>query len=125
MSKYETFEEMPVWIETRKTINKVYNVTGKKKVFKDFDLARQMRRAIVSVLSNISEGFERRNFEKRGDTEFIRYLSMAKGSAGELRAQLYVALDQGYMDKRVFKDIQEQSKLISKMLSGLIKYLKK
>lgn len=69
-------------------------------------------------MSNIAEGFER-----SGTREFIRFLSTAKGSAGEVRAQLYVALDQGYLEQAIFDDLSQSIVKISKMLSGLIAYL--
>ena len=81
-------------------------------------MVNQIRRASVSILSNIAEGFER-----NGDKEFIQFLTIAKGSCGEVRAQLYVALDQHYIDKEKFVIIKNKLVETSRMLSGLIKYL--
>ena len=78
-----------------------------------------MRRAAVSILSNIAEGFER-----GGDKEFIQFLAIAKGSAGELRAQLYVALDQNYLSNAKFDSLSQQAIEISQLISGFMKYLK-
>ena len=78
-----------------------------------------MRRASISILSNIAEGFER-----NGDKEFIQFLTIAKGSCGEVGAQLYVAFDQEYVDQREFEMIQNKLVEVSRMLSGLVKYLK-
>jgi four helix bundle protein len=78
----------------------------------------QIRRAAVSVLSNIAEGFER-----EGNVEFCRFLAMAKGSCGEVRAQLYVALDQQYVTAEQLDMTVRQAVEVSRMISGLIKYL--
>jgi four helix bundle protein len=82
-------------------------------------LTNQIRRAAISIVSNIAEGFER-----NGDKEFIQFLTVAKGSCGEIRAQLYVAFDQGYVDEESFLNIQSKLEETSRMISGLIKYLK-
>lgn len=87
---------------------------------KDFGLKDQIRRAAVSVLSNIAEGYER-----GGTKEFVQFLSVAKGSAGEVRSQLYVALDQSYIDQKEFDELLAQVKQISKMITGLMNYLQK
>ena len=83
------------------------------------DCAIKFDEQAVSVLSNIAEGFER-----DGDKEFIQFLSLAKGSCGEIRAQLYVALDQEYIDSGEFTAFRNSAGEISRMISGLIKYLK-
>ena len=86
---------------------------------RDFGLRDQMRRACVSILSNIAEGFER-----SGTGEFVQFLSAAKGSAGEVRAQLYVAVDRSYIDKERFRELSVLATEISRMISGLMAYLK-
>ena len=86
--------------------------------FKDIDLQRQIRRASVSLTSNIAEGFERNT-----DKEFIHFLYIAKGSAGEIRSQLYLALDLNYITELQFTELYSEIVEISKLLSGLIKYL--
>ncbi len=96
----------------------IYQTSSSGNFSKDFALVNQIRRASVSILSNIAEGFER-----NGDKEFIQFLTIAKGSCGEVRAQLYVALDQNYVDKEQFTSIQNKLVETSRMLSGLIKYL--
>ncbi|MEK7089656.1 MAG: four helix bundle protein [Patescibacteria group bacterium] len=83
--KIERFEELPIWKDARIISSEVYKKT---RSFKDFSLRDQMRRAAVSIVSNIAEGFERWS-----NKEFIQFLYIAKGSVGELRAQLYVAYD--------------------------------
>lgn len=78
----------------------------------------QIRRAAVSITSNIAEGFER-----GGDKEFIYALSMAKGSCGEVRSQLYVALDVGYIDQTHFDELSGKSLVVSRLIGGFMKYL--
>ena len=78
----------------------------------------QIRRATISIGSNIAEGFER-----GGDKEFVQFLAVAKGSCGEVRSQLYVALDQGYIDSEQFKQIYEKLVETSRLIGGLMKYL--
>ncbi len=86
---------------------------------KDFDLRSQIRRASVSIMSNIAEGFERGG----GDKEFCRFLSMAKGSAGEVRAQLYIALDVGYLTQAEFDELTHLAMEVSRLLSRFMQYL--
>jgi len=93
--------------------------TKNKEFSKDFSLTDQIRRAAVSVMSNIAEGFERGS-----NTEFIQFLYIAKGSAGEVRTQLYASLDQGYITKEEFQEGRDLCIDISGQLSGLIQYLK-
>ncbi|MFI0492059.1 four helix bundle protein [Flavobacterium sp.] len=85
---------------------------------KDFDLIRQIRRASISITSNIAEGFERNT-----DKEFIYFLYVAKASAGEVRSQLYLAFDLNYITKQESEELLESVTEISKLLSGFIKYL--
>ena len=89
MAKITRFEEIDCWRKSRELTKSIHQITLKQRFSRDFGLRDQIRRAAVSVLSNIAEGFER-----DGDKEFIQFLSLAKGSCGEIRAQLYVALDQ-------------------------------
>jgi four helix bundle protein len=117
--KIEKFEDLPVWKEARKLVGKIYTLTNTGLFSKDFGLRDQIQRSSVSILSNIAEGFEREN-----NKEFILYLKYAKGSAGEVRAQLYIALDIGYIRENEFKLILENIISISKQLSSFRKYLK-
>lgn len=113
------FEDLEVWREARRLTNEVYAATHGAGFSKDFGLRDQIRRAAVSVMSNIAEGFER-----GGNQEFIQFLYIAKGSCGEVRAQLYVALDQKYLDGDHFVQMFNSFKKLSGMLSNLIDYLK-
>ena len=113
------FEDLEVWKEARRLIKEIYAATQDARFSKDFGLRDQIRRAAVSVMSNIAEGFER-----GGNQEFIQFLYIAKGSCGEVRSQLYVALDQGYLSRDQFDQMLNSFKRISGMLSSLIDYLK-
>ena len=119
MAKVERFEDLEAWKQSREISRLIYSVSSKGAFTKDFALTNQIRRAAISIVSNIAEGFER-----NGDKEFIQFLTVAKGSCGEIRAQLYVAFDQGYLDEESFLNIQSKLEETSRMISGLIKYLK-
>jgi len=88
--KIKKFEDLESWKKARTLTNEVYKATTAGNFVRDFALKDQIRRASISILSNIAEGFER-----GGDKEFLQFLAVAKGSCGEVRAQLYIALDQG------------------------------
>ncbi|MCW8841290.1 MAG: four helix bundle protein [Gammaproteobacteria bacterium] len=120
MGTVNGFEELLVWKKSRGLVGEVYSMTSQGAICRDYALKDQMRRAAVSVLSNIAEGFER-----GGNKEFIQFLYIAKGSAGELRAQMYVAQDQGYVSPQNSRRLMIQLGEISKMLNGLIRYLKR
>ncbi|MFH0969505.1 MAG: four helix bundle protein [Patescibacteria group bacterium] len=111
----ERFEDIIAWQKSRKVVIRVYESF---KPIRDFSFRDQMQRAAVSIMNNIAEGFER-----RGDKEFRKFLFIAKGSCGELRAMLYLALDLEYIGKKDFDEIYNQSEEISKILSGFIKKL--
>jgi four helix bundle protein len=112
------FEELEVWQRSRHLARLVYELTGKGDFGRDFGLRDQMRRAAVSVMSNIAEGFER-----GGDREFHQFLANAKGSAGEVRSQLYVALDAGHIDEDQFTELYVLTTDTGKLLAGLMRYL--
>ena len=119
MAKIERFEDPQVWKAARELTRVMYQISSSGEFARDFGLKDQMRRAAVSILSNIHEGFER-----DGDKEFRQFLAVAKGSCGEVRAQLYVALDQMYITNDQFKSVSDKAIEVSQMISGLIKYLK-
>jgi 3-oxoacyl-[acyl-carrier protein] reductase len=114
------FEDMQVWKQARNLVRAVYEISNGNRFSKDFGLRNQITRAAVSIMSNIAEGFERKS-----NNEFIQYLFVAKGSAGELRSQLYAAYDLKYIDDEKFNELLISTEQISKSLSGFIKYLKK
>ncbi|MDQ1640162.1 MAG: hypothetical protein QOF62_3501 [Pyrinomonadaceae bacterium] len=119
MSKIKRFEDIDCWTKARELTRSIYSISLGVRFSRDFALRDQLRRSSISILSNIAEGFER-----DGNKEFVQFLSIAKGSCGEARAQLYVALDQEYISDAQFRSISEMAIEISRMLSGLIKYLK-
>ena len=118
MGKFKSFEEINSWQKARQFNKRVYEITDNQNFKKDFDLVRQIRRASVSISSNIAEGFERNT-----DKEFIHFLYIAKASAGEVRSQLYLALDLNYIEIVEFKELFSSVSDISKLISGFIKYL--
>ena len=119
MAKIERFEDMECWKIARELTKMVYKISSVGELARDFGLRDQIRRASVSILSNIAEEFERGR-----DKEFLQFLAMAKGSCGEVRSQLYVAFDQSYIDEKHFKEIFDKAIEVSQIISGLIKYLR-
>ena len=114
MTKIERFEDFVAWQKARKLTAIVYRVTNEGAFARDFGLKDQIRKAAVSSMSNLAEGFERGR-----PSEFHQFLSIAKGSCAELRAQLYVALDAGYLTQPVFEGLMEQATEVGRMLGGL------
>ncbi len=114
MSKIEKFEDLIAWQKSRKLTSEIYQVTGNVAFAKDFVLSGQMRRAVVSIMSNIAEGFER-----GGRAEFHQFLSTAKASCAELRSQLYVAFDIGYLDQAKFTQLLNQAEEVGRIIGGL------
>lgn len=88
MAKIERFEDIEAWQLAREATTLVYEISSKGEFARDFALRDQIRRSTASIMSNIAEGFER-----DGDREFLQFIAIAKGSCGEARSQLYVALD--------------------------------
>ena len=119
MAKIERFEDLTSWQKARELNRLVYDATRKGAFAKDFGLRDQIRRASVSVMSNLAEGFER-----GGDREFTQFLSNAKGSCGEVRCQLYAALDEKYLSEIEFRELYERSQEISRLISGFMAYLR-
>jgi four helix bundle protein len=120
MNRIERFEDILSWQKARVLTQKVYGLTKQELFGRDFALKDQIRRASISTMSNIAEGYER-----GGDKEFHQFLALAKGSCGEVRSQLYVALDQGYVKETAFSEIQETAVETSRLISGLMAYLAK
>jgi four helix bundle protein len=118
MVTVERFEDLEVWQRARGLANSIYDLSSKGDFARDFGLRDQMRRAAVSVMSNIAEGFE-----SRTQALFIEYLGRAKGSAGELRAQLYLALDRRYVSQPEFEEASSNAEICSKQIERLTQYL--
>ena len=116
--KIKKFEDLESWKKARTLTNGVYKATAAGNFVRDFALKDQIRRASISILSNIAEGFER-----GGDKEFLQFLAVAKGSCGEVRAQLYIASDQGYLSQTLFRALVDNTNEIGRLISGLMKYL--
>lgn len=114
MAGIERFEDLVAWQKSRGMAAIIYKITGEGNFSKDFALRDQIRRAAVSVMSNIAEGFER-----KGSKEFHQFLIIAKASCAEVRSQLYIALDVGYINNDVFEDLYKSSVEVSKIISGL------
>jgi four helix bundle protein len=115
----KNFEDLNVWKQARQLTQEVYRLTKTEKFLKDFGLRDQIRRATISVMSNIAEGFER-----GGNQEFVQFLYVAKASCGEVRSQLYVALDQGYATANDSEKLLQLFRRLSGMISNLITYLR-
>jgi len=113
------FEDLEIWKLSRELTNKVYKISGDGIFSRDYGLRDQIRRAAVSVMSNISEGYER-----GGNKELIQFLSIAKGSSGEVRCQLYIAMDQEYVDSQKSKRLIDSFSKLSIMINNFIEYLK-
>ena len=120
MPTFHTFEEIDAWKESRELVREVYALTRRAPFRSDHGLRDQIRRSAVSVMSNIAEGSER-----DGNAEFFQFLSTAKGSAGEVRSHLYVALDAGHLSQEDTERLLKQCRRISGMVAGLMRYLRK
>jgi len=120
MGNFSTFEEIIAWQKARVFNKRIYEITNKDIFKRDFELVKQLRRASISITSNISEGFERNT-----DKEFMYFLYVAKGSSAEIRSQLYLAFDLNYITNNEFEELLSNITDISKLISGLIKYLDK
>jgi len=114
MAKIERFEDLIAWQKARELAKQVYLCTSKGAFAKDFGLRDQIRRASVSVMSNIAEGFER-----GGRPEFHQFLVIAKGSCAEVRSQLYIAKDVGYLSEKIFDTLMDLCMEVSRIIGGL------
>lgn len=119
MSTIKSFEELPVWQDARKFTNKIYKLTNKFPKEELYGLTSQIRRATVSIMSNIAEGFDRRS-----DKELSNFLSMSRASSSEVQNDLYIALDLKYISKEEFNETYQEAKKIAKQINGLMTYLK-
>lgn len=118
MATWKRFEELDAWKKARELNRRVYQLTRAGPLSKDFGLCDQLRRSSVSVMSNIAEGFER-----GGRKEFIQFLSIAKGSVGEIRAQLVAAFDAPYIDQPTFDELTGLALEVGCIIGGLMRYL--
>lgn len=118
--KIERFEDLEIWKEARELCKVVYSLTSTGSFQKNFRFRDQILASSGSIMDNIAEGFER-----NGRKEFIQFLSIAKGSCGETRSQLYRAFDQLHISKEVLDNTKAQTEALSKKIGKLIQYLKK
>ena len=112
------FEDLESWQAARNIVNLIYKFCRSGDLKKDYSLADQIKRAGISIMANIAEGFSR-----KGNKEFIQFLFIAKGSAAELQSHLYVALDQNYISKQEFGGLYEEIDKVQRKISNFIKYL--
>lgn len=118
MPRFEQFEEIDAWKEGCRLSTQIYEIIKGESFAKDWGLRDQVRRSAISIPSNIAEGFERDSVK-----EFVRFLRIAKGSAGELRTHLYIARSLGYLEAEEFQGLVDQVKHISSMIARLVSYL--
>ena len=114
MTTVRRFEDLIAWQKARHLTRQVYELTRRGSWAKDFGLSSQIQRASVSIMSNIAEGFERK---RHG--EFHQFLSVAKASCAEVRSQLYVALDVGYVSPSEFEALLAQAEEVGRIIGGL------
>lgn len=118
MAKIERFEDLPIWQEAVSLGVEVYKLTSKGILAKDYSVKDQLRRAVISISNNIAEGFEYNN-----NKSFITFLRYAKGSAGELRSNLYVLKESSMIDKIEYDELHPKLMAISQNIKGFINYL--
>jgi four helix bundle protein len=119
MAKVDKIEDIVVWQLAIELTNAIYTITNNNVFNKDFALRDQIRKSAISIPSNIAEGFERNS-----TNQFLYFLVIAKGSAGELRTQLLIAKNQNYIGQSEFEKINEDTLEVSKKLGSFITYLK-
>jgi four helix bundle protein len=119
--KLSRFEDLDCWKEARQLTRQIYEAIGRNQTWqKDLRLCGQIQGAAVSVMANDAEGFIRRS-----DKEFVQVLFVAMASAAEVQSHLYVGVDQGYLSQETFDSIYAQAEKTSRIISGLIKYLRR
>jgi len=118
MAKVENFEELECWKASRTLVLLVYKTSTSSKLSKDWDMTRQIRRAALSVMNNIAEGFSR--YHRK---EFIHFLDISKSSAAEIKSMLYVIEDLNYPDKEQTIILHQQADKTRNLILGLIRYL--
>jgi len=119
MAKIEKFEDIESWKLAREATHLIYEASSGGEFGRDFALRDQIRRSAISTMSNIAEGFER-----EGNKEFLNFLSVAKGSCAECRAQLYVALDQKYITAEQFDQAYGKLDETGRVIGGFMRYLR-
>ena len=118
MPTFKRFEDINAWQRVRLVTGLVYSVTKNRSFAQDFALRDQIRRASVSIMANIAEGFARRS-----DKNFAHFLNISRSSAAEVQSHLYVALDQEYIDRAEFEEIYDKIEETSRMIFALVRHL--
>jgi len=119
MPSFKTFKEIEAWQKARTLTRNIYAISNNGAFAKDYGLRDQIRRASVSIMANIAEGHER-----SGTGEFVQFLSIAKGSAGEVGSHLCVALDLGYLDESTFNQLSATTAETARLIGALMQYLR-
>jgi four helix bundle protein len=120
MSTIRRFEDLQAWGKARELVREIYKTCAEGSLKRDFGLTDQLRRAAVSAMSNVAEGFGR-----KGDKEFARFLDMAKGSVVEVQSLLYVALDVRYIPEEEFQRLNRLADETASLIGGLTSYLRR
>jgi len=118
MATFRRFEEIVAWQRAKQLASEIHRITSRRSFSRDRALQNQIRRAAISAMSNIAEGFER-----DGRREFVQFLAVAKGSVGEARSQPYLARDWGLLGEAEFETLHRLADETSRTISGLINYL--
>lgn len=113
----KNFENLEAWKVSRELTNRIYAVTKEGNIVQDYGFIDQIRRASVSIMNNLAEGHERGS-----PKDFSKFLFIARGSAGEVRSMLYIALDQSYISRETFNELKELAIRCSQLCWGLIRY---
>lgn len=119
-SRIRTFEDLVVWQKAIDFVKRVYLITDEGGLKRDFGLKDQLRRAAVSIPTNIAEGFERSSRK-----EYLLFLNIAKGSAGEMRSLCRVAFEVGYLSQRTYDDLRDAAVVISRSLFNQTQAIKR
>ncbi len=121
MSKVDQFEDLRIWQESRGLVGLIYSsINENHDASKDWGFRNQIQTAVVSIMNNIAEGFERYS-----DKDFARFLDISKASCGEVRSMLYLAEDLDYIESEKSKDLRDKAIIISKGISTLSKHLRR
>jgi len=117
--KIERFEDIKAWQEARVLVKIIYDAIKSNKNFTgDYKFREQIHSAAVSAMSNIAEGFSRRSTK-----EFVQFLFIAKGSVAEVQSQLYISLDQNYINEEEFNELYSKADEVARLISGFVQYL--
>jgi len=119
MATFKRFEDIYAWQKARRLVVQIYLLSGSNNFAKDFDLRGQIRRSATSIMSNIAEGQGRRT-----DRDFAHFLNISLGSLAETKSHMYLALDLGYVNEDIFKDVYEKLDEVGRMLFSLSSHLR-